>query len=103
MSYGSGTSNLTIPSPLFNTKQDNEVPRDGLAATFPDVASVGASAVTALLLAAALFHMGYAPARAQNDLPEWRVSLSEIRATAALLTAVDMQLHQGKQPLLPIP
>jgi 4-carboxymuconolactone decarboxylase len=23
--------------------------------------------------------------------------------TAALLTAVDMQLHKGKQPLLPIP
>jgi len=24
-------------------------------------------------------------------------------ATAALLTAVDMQLHAGKKPLLPIP
>ncbi len=47
--------------------------------------------MTALLLAAALFHMGYAPARAQNDLPEWRVSLSEIRATAALIP--------GRRPL----
>jgi len=26
-----------------------------------------------------------------------------IAATAALLTAVDMQLHAGKKPLLPIP
>jgi glyoxylase-like metal-dependent hydrolase (beta-lactamase superfamily II) len=47
--------------------------------------------ITALLLAAGIFRMGYAPARAQNDLAEWRASLPNIRATAALIP--------GRRPL----
>jgi glyoxylase-like metal-dependent hydrolase (beta-lactamase superfamily II) len=49
--------------------------------------------VTALLLAAGVFYMGYqyAPARAQDALLEWRASLSNIRATAALIP--------GRRPL----
>ena len=45
---------------------------------------------TALLLAGIVL-MGYARTRAQNDLPEWRASLPEIRATAALIP--------GRRPL----
>lgn len=45
------------------------------------------SAATAFLLIV----IGYAPARAQNDLPLWRASLPDIRATAALVP--------GRRPL----
>jgi glyoxylase-like metal-dependent hydrolase (beta-lactamase superfamily II) len=47
--------------------------------------------VTALLLAAGLFTVGHAPARAQDDPPGWRASLADIRATAALIP--------GRRPL----
>jgi glyoxylase-like metal-dependent hydrolase (beta-lactamase superfamily II) len=46
---------------------------------------------TAFLLAAGVFHMGFVPTRAQHDLPEWRASLPNIRATAALIP--------GRRPL----
>jgi glyoxylase-like metal-dependent hydrolase (beta-lactamase superfamily II) len=47
--------------------------------------------VAAFLLAAGFFSLGYAPARAQDDLPVWRASLPDIRATAALIP--------GRRPL----
>ena len=46
---------------------------------------MSASVGTALLLAAGIFHVGYRPARAQSDLPEWRASLPSIRVTASLI------------------
>jgi hypothetical protein len=48
-------------------------------------------AVIALLLAAGLFHIGYAPTGAQNDRAGWRASLPDIRATASLIP--------GRRPL----
>jgi glyoxylase-like metal-dependent hydrolase (beta-lactamase superfamily II) len=47
--------------------------------------------VAAFLLAAGFFSLGYAPVRAQDDLPVWRASLPDIRATAALIP--------GRRPL----
>jgi len=47
--------------------------------------------VTAGLVAAGIFHLNAAPARAQPGLPEWRASLTDIRATAALIP--------GRRPL----
>ena len=47
--------------------------------------------VTACLVAAGIFHLNDAPARAQSGLPEWRASLTDIRATAALIP--------GRRPL----
>jgi glyoxylase-like metal-dependent hydrolase (beta-lactamase superfamily II) len=47
--------------------------------------------VTACLVAAGIFHLNDAPARAQYGLPEWRASLTDIRATAALIP--------GRRPL----
>ena len=47
--------------------------------------------VTACLVAAGIFHLNGAPARAQDGLPEWRASLTDIRATAALIP--------GRRPL----
>jgi 4-carboxymuconolactone decarboxylase len=38
-----------------------------------------------------------------NKLVDLVVLMGNYASTAALLTAVDMQLHAGKQPLLPIP
>src|SRR6266849_2923489 len=38
-----------------------------------------------------------------NKLVDLVLLMGNYAGTAALLTAVDMQLHQGKQPLLPIP
>jgi len=38
-----------------------------------------------------------------NKLIDLVLLMGNYAGTAALLTAVDMQLHQGKQPLLPIP
>jgi glyoxylase-like metal-dependent hydrolase (beta-lactamase superfamily II) len=46
---------------------------------------------TAFLLAAGIFHIVDGPARAQDDLPGWRASLPDIRATAALVP--------GRRPL----
>jgi glyoxylase-like metal-dependent hydrolase (beta-lactamase superfamily II) len=47
--------------------------------------------VTAGLVAAGIFHLNDSPARAQHGLPEWRASLTDIRATAALIP--------GRRPL----
>ena len=47
--------------------------------------------VTAGLVAAGIFHLNDAPAGAQHGLPEWRASLTDIRATAALIP--------GRRPL----
>ena len=38
-----------------------------------------------------------------NKLVDLVLLMGNYAGTAALLTAVDMQLHKGKQPLLPIP
>ena len=38
-----------------------------------------------------------------NKLVELVMLMGNYAGTAALLTAVDMQLHAGKKPLLPIP
>jgi 4-carboxymuconolactone decarboxylase len=38
-----------------------------------------------------------------NKLVDLVLLMGNYAGTAALLTAVDMQLHPGKEPLLPIP
>jgi 4-carboxymuconolactone decarboxylase len=38
-----------------------------------------------------------------NKLVELVMLMGNYAATAALLTTVDMQLHAGKEPLLPVP
>jgi 4-carboxymuconolactone decarboxylase len=38
-----------------------------------------------------------------NKLVDLVLLMGNYAGTAAMLTAVDMQLHKGKQPLLPIP
>jgi len=47
--------------------------------------------IAPLLVAVGILRVGYAPARAQNDLPAWRASLPDIRAAAALIP--------GRRPL----